>query len=72
MNRGNRLKIRILEEAGFAAQTFRLPTRKGADWQNRQVQRIYHAANIGRQIEGLPKKKYPLLDSKGKVILGEV
>lgn len=66
MGRGNRLKIRTLEEAGATLQTFRVP--KVVGWQERQIRKIYHAANVGRKIEGLPRRTYYLLDSKGRLV----
>lgn len=52
------MKIKILEEAGFAMQTIRLPTKRGRNWQEKQIDKIYDSANKGRKIEGLPKKNY--------------
>lgn len=54
----NKLKIKVLEEADFAMQTFRLPTKRGRNWQEKQIDKIYNAASKGRKIEGLPKKDY--------------
>lgn len=67
--RGNRVRIKILEETGYVMQTFRVP--KAADWQERQTRKVYHAANVGRKIEGLPRKTYYMIDKKGRRVAVE-
>lgn len=62
----NKTKVKVLENAGFVMQTFHLP--KAAKWQERRIREIYHAANIGRQLEGLPKKKYRYIDFEGRLV----